>query len=434
MHDAPEFTPPTADNEMRAAKAAAPACGSGVPPRARHPRPRLTFSALGGASARGVARRALASPSPSPNAPPPPPVSIRVIYEDDDLLAVDKPCGLSFHSDDLEGVEDGSNGAPAPGLLATIRAAQRSGSLTGSDYRGALHSVHRLDKVTSGITLFAKNKATASHLGEQFRSRRVHKYYVALSARKPSKKMGTVAGEMTRARRGAWRLVRTENKRKETPRTTDSRAPGTDEKPGAVPTGNARSPRLDAMSEPYISAKSEKPRQGSFATTKFVSRGLRKPSKPEKPGARLEDAETRALRFLILRPLTGRTHQLRVACKSLGAPILGDTAYAGKDDARKEDRAYLHAAAVRVALPVFTGNAAEGAGLKRNRRGDDDLSASLRIVSVVCKPSFGIFWSESESFDEAWDDSGFGSMERGDHDVWFEGQALLRSSASELLR
>ena len=334
---------------MRAAKAAAPACGSGVPPRARRPRPRLTLSALGGASARGVARGALASPSPSPNAPPPPPVSIRVIYEDDDLLAVDKPCGLSFHSDDLEGVEEGSNGAPAPGLLATIRAAQRSGSLTGSDYRGALHSVHRLDKVTSGITLFAKNKATASHLGEQFRSRRVHKYYVALSARKPSKKMGTVAGEMTRARRGAWRLVRSENKRKETPRTTDSKdsRAGTDEKPGAVPTGGTRSPRLDDTSEP--SAESEKPRQGSPATTKFVSRGLRKPGKP---GAG-DDAKTRALRFLILRPLTGRTHQLRVACKSLGAPILGDAAYAGKDDARNEDRAYLHAAAVRVALPAF---------------------------------------------------------------------------------
>ena len=56
---------------------------------------------------------------------------------------------------------------------------------------------------------------------------------------------------------------------------------------------------------------------------------------------------------MVLRPLTGRTHQLRVACKSLGAPILGDAAYAGKDDARKEDRAYLHAAAVRVALPAF---------------------------------------------------------------------------------
>jgi len=421
MHDADEITPPTADNEMRAAKAAAPACGSGVPPRARHPRPRLTFSALGGASARGVARRALASPSPSPNAPPPPPVSIRVIYEDDDLLAVDKPCGLSFHSDDLEGVEEGSNGAPAPGLLATIRAAQRSGSLTGSDYRGALHSVHRLDKVTSGVTLFAKNKATASHLGEQFRSRRVHKYYVALSARKPSKKMGTVAGEMTRARRGAWRLVRSENKRKETPRTTTSRAGG-DEKPGVVPAGGTyRTPRLHDGSE-LREKQTEKPGQKPGpATTKFVSRGLRK------PGA--GDDRARALRFLVLRPLTGRTHQLRVACKSLGAPILGDAAYAGKDDARKEDRAYLHAAAVRVALPAF----ADDDDAKKNAK-KNASSAASRVVAIVCKPSFGSAWSDSRAFDDAWDEAGFGVMEKGDADVWFEGQALLRSSASELLR
>jgi tRNA pseudouridine32 synthase/23S rRNA pseudouridine746 synthase len=427
---------PTADNEMRAAKTA-PACGSGVLLRTRHPRTRLAFSARGGSSERAVARRALPSPSPSPNAPPPPPddgasergasrralaspspspsapppqpAPVRVIYEDDDLLAVDKPCGMSFHSDDLEGVEEGSNEKPAPGLLAVIRAAQENGSLVGSDYVGPLHSVHRLDKVTSGITLFAKTPVAAAHLSEQFRLRRVHKYYVALSAKRPKKKMGTVSGEMTRARRGAWRLVK---------------RPSKDERDGA------RNDKADDDSVRVTRVSSQ------VATTKFSSRGLLKPKSAERDsrGGRDETKKNaRALRFFVLRPLTGRTHQLRVACKSLGAPILGDALYAGKEEARKEDRAYLHAAAVRVALPVFTGNAAEGAGLKRNRRGDDD-EMSLRIVSVVCKPSFGIFWSDSASFDEAWDDAGFGSMERGDHDVWFEGQALLRSSASELLR
>ena len=428
---------PTADNEMRAAKTA-PACGSGVLLRARHPRTRLAFSARGGSSERAVARRALPSPSPSPNAPPPPPddgasergasrralaspspspsappppnAPVRVIYEDDDLLAVDKPCGMSFHSDDLEGVEEGSNEKPAPGLLAVIRAAQENGSLVGSDYVGPLHSVHRLDKVTSGITLFAKTPVAAAHLSEQFRLRRVHKYYVALSAKRPKKKMGTVSGEMTRARRGAWRLVKRPSK--------DESDEARDDNEGDDST------RVTRNGSPQV------------ATTKFSSRGLLKPKSAERDsrGGRDETKrKARALRFFVLHPLTGRTHQLRVALKSLGAPILGDALYAGKEEARKEDRAYLHAAAVRVALPVLTGNAAEGAGLKRNGRGDDD-EASLRIVSVVCKPSFGIFWSDSESFDEAWDESGFGSMERGDHDVWFEGQALLRSSASELLR
>ncbi|MEH6811663.1 MAG: TIGR01621 family pseudouridine synthase [Motiliproteus sp.] len=45
------------------------------------------------------------------------------------------------------------------------------------------------------------------------------------------------------------------------------------------------------------------------------------------------------LRLFLLRPLTGKTHQLRVAMKSLGAPIVGDQRYGGED----QDRGYLHA-------------------------------------------------------------------------------------------
>lgn len=48
-------------------------------------------------------------------------------------------------------------------------------------------------------------------------------------------------------------------------------------------------------------------------------------------------------RLLLLRPETGRTHQLRVALKSLGAPILGDRRYGGS----AADRGYLHALALR---------------------------------------------------------------------------------------
>jgi len=48
---------------------------------------------------------------------------------------------------------------------------------------------------------------------------------------------------------------------------------------------------------------------------------------------------TPGLRLYLLKPHTGKTHQLRVALKSLGVPLLGDTRY-GAD---KSDRAYLHA-------------------------------------------------------------------------------------------
>ena len=123
-----------------------------------------------------------------------------VIHEDDDVLVIDKPAGMSFHNDDLV--------TNLPGVLSTVRALQAQGELRGSDYAGELHSVHRLDKITSGILLLAKNERVASWLARQFARRRVHKYYVALSARKPSKKMGTVQGDMAQARRGAYKLTR----------------------------------------------------------------------------------------------------------------------------------------------------------------------------------------------------------------------------------
>ena len=63
------------------------------------------------------------------------------------------------------------------------------------------------------------------------------------------------------------------------------------------------------------------------------------------------------LRLFILKPQTGKTHQLRVAMKSLGSPILGDTLY-GKNT-EKIDRTYLHAARLQFefkgqAFDVFT--------------------------------------------------------------------------------
>ena len=70
------------------------------------------------------------------------------------------------------------------------------------------------------------------------------------------------------------------------------------------------------------------------AVTQFISAGL-----------------GNGLRLYLLRLLTGRTHQIRVALKSVGAPVLGDAAYAGKRyDSFAPDRGYLHAYALRFTL------------------------------------------------------------------------------------
>lgn len=55
-------------------------------------------------------------------------------------------------------------------------------------------------------------------------------------------------------------------------------------------------------------------------------------------------------RFFLVKPHTGKTHQIRVALKSLGSPCAGDERYAAADEARKEDRGYLHAYALRFVL------------------------------------------------------------------------------------
>ena len=55
-------------------------------------------------------------------------------------------------------------------------------------------------------------------------------------------------------------------------------------------------------------------------------------------------------RFFLIKPHTGKTHQIRVALKSLGSPITGDIRYAASEDAKKEDRGYLHAYALRFSL------------------------------------------------------------------------------------
>lgn len=92
-----------------------------------------------------------------------------VLYEDDDILAIDKPPGVAVH--------------PGPGhTTGTIVNALlgREGPLStiGGDDRPGI--VHRLDKDTSGVMLIAKNDAAHTALSRQFQSRSVEKVYIAL--------------------------------------------------------------------------------------------------------------------------------------------------------------------------------------------------------------------------------------------------------------
>lgn len=178
-------------------------------------------------------------------------MKIPVIFENDDFVVVNKPIGLA--------VQDEANNRGILPLLQTQLNIPK------------LWLVHRLDKVTSGLLMLAKNADSASRLSQYFAQRQMQKYYLALSNNKPKKKQGAVVGDMRKIRDGKWAL----------------------------------------------STSKSNPAIGQFFSCSV-------------------EANTR---LFVIRPHTGKTHQLRVMLKSLSSPILGDVMYTGT----KADRTYLHA-------------------------------------------------------------------------------------------
>jgi len=90
--------------------------------------------------------------------------TLDILYEDEYLLAVNKPAGLLVHPSWI---------APArtPNLVSMLK----------RRYPGeVVHTVHRLDRATSGVILFARRKETGQHLQQQFIDRRIRKTYLCV--------------------------------------------------------------------------------------------------------------------------------------------------------------------------------------------------------------------------------------------------------------
>ncbi|HJT63160.1 MAG TPA: RluA family pseudouridine synthase [Candidatus Limnocylindria bacterium] len=100
-------------------------------------------------------------------------IPIRVVYEDDDLLVVDKPAGLVVHP---------SAGHPTGTLVHALlgRAVSRGESLGAVAGVGRPGIVHRLDRDTSGLIVVAKTDAAQASLMSQFGDRSIEKEYLAL--------------------------------------------------------------------------------------------------------------------------------------------------------------------------------------------------------------------------------------------------------------
>ncbi len=151
--------------------------------------------------------------------------------------------------------------------------------------------VHRIDRDTSGLLVLARTPGVAAKLAAAFRSRHVQKTYWAVVAGRPSPQQGEVSLPLVKF--GGLR-------------------------------GGERVAVADADEEGAASA-----------VTRY----------------RTLDAAGRKISWLELSPVTGRTHQLRVHCVALGAPIVGDDKYGGQAAQIEGLPPRLHLHARALALP-----------------------------------------------------------------------------------
>ena len=99
-------------------------------------------------------------------------VDLPILYEDDDVIVVNKPSGLLTHA--KGGLSDEST------VAEIIR--QKTSFATDTDRPGI---IHRLDRDTSGLLIIAKNPESAAHLQRQFAERTAKKTYIAITDGKP---------------------------------------------------------------------------------------------------------------------------------------------------------------------------------------------------------------------------------------------------------
>lgn len=127
-------------------------------------------------------------------------IPIRIVYEDDDVLVVDKPAGMVVHP---------SPGHPTATLVHVLlgRAVERGETLGSIAGVGRPGIVHRLDRDTSGLLVVAKTDAAQAALMRQFGERTVDKEYVALVRGAPPAAHGRIEAPVGRDPRDRHRMA-----------------------------------------------------------------------------------------------------------------------------------------------------------------------------------------------------------------------------------
>jgi 23S rRNA pseudouridine1911/1915/1917 synthase len=138
---------------------------------------------------------AIIPPTPSEK-PLPEAMPLNIIYEDEDLLVVDKPAGLTVHP---------APGHPGHTLVNALLARFPHLAGVGDSLRPGI--VHRLDRDTSGLMLVAKNSKAQANLIGQFRSHSVTKAYLALVRGRLTPETGIIEANIGRDPRHRQRMA-----------------------------------------------------------------------------------------------------------------------------------------------------------------------------------------------------------------------------------
>lgn len=213
-------------------------------------------------------------PAPAP-VPSSEPLPFPILFEDDTVIAVNKPAGLVVHPS--AGHHDG-------GTLVELLRPRVAGGPWPEEIRPGL--VHRLDRDTSGVIILAKTPGAQDALSRQFSERQAKKTYLAIARGRLPAEEGTLESNI-------------------------GRHPGQRQKFAVSSSGRWSSTRFRVLE-----------RFGDRAT------------------------------LVELRPLTGRTHQIRVHLAGYGHPIIGDGVYGGTEREWADiPRQMLHAASLELMHP-----------------------------------------------------------------------------------
>jgi 23S rRNA pseudouridine1911/1915/1917 synthase len=232
--------------------------------------------------------------------------SVQVLYEDDDVLVINKPAGLVVHSDGrtneptvvdwilkhYPNVKGVGNLAPATHEGLKMKDSERSLDRSGI--------VHRLDRETSGALLIAKNQTAFARLKKQFQRQQIHKTYHAFVYGSVKQDDGLIDRPLARSRANPvlWSATR-----------------------------GRKGVEREAITEYRVLGRYQ--------------------------GLSLGTTDSPWFSFLELSPRTGRTHQIRVHLKAINYPVVCDKLYApNRECALGFTRLALHSHSISFAHPA----------------------------------------------------------------------------------